>query len=441
MLILDAVKLPPAYSTRQANMNSYVCTGSSCSNLSDNSENSTDETLSPVPRTDGVCRDFMRNVCRRGSHCRYHHPDAEEARRLGLHQQEFLFCHDFQNTGCQRGSCRFIHCSREEEELFRRTGELPVHLAQAAALGLISSEPGLVKGKAPACKDFMKGECRRGAKCKYRHLTAAAYEQELLCDRQQVLPPAAVIVPELGRNVNLDESLTKKRRIGDAGDSSEYYDTSRIVTLTDYQLLMEENQLLRCKVDDLKRHLSVRVATNELLLEQNARYRACKLITVPPIVAVSQMLTSTITPAPTASRPTAVTALHQGPHGITTMATVSRVTINGNREIVMSQPTLHSLVHQPVNMSVAPPLPAINPTASMAIVPMTIPMCAASMTPIAGSNLAAVSLPQGQQPQPMTAMNIAPQQSLPSIIANMPNSNFVSYPIMSQTQLSGTSLG
>lgn len=417
-------------------MNDYTFTGSMCSNMSDNSENSIDETLSPVSHADSVCRDFMRNVCRRGSHCRYRHPDTTEARRLGLQQREYLFCHDFQNAGCRRSSCRFIHCSREEEEAFRRTGELPVHLAQAIALGLISSEPGMVKGEAPVCKDFLKGECKRGVKCKYRHLTAAAYEQELLVDRQRILPAAAVIVPGLGENnASVDESLTKKRKIGDSGgDGFEYYDTCRVVTLTDYQLLMEENQLLRRKVDDLKRHLSVLVATNELLLEQNARYRACKLITVPPIVAVSQMLTPTITPAPTNSRPTAVTALHQGPHGITTMATVSHVTFNGNREIVMSQPTLHSLVHQPVNMSVAPPLPTIDPAASMAIVPMTIPMDAANMAPMAGSNLAAVSLPQGQQP--MATINMNPQPSLPSMIANMPNSNLVSYPIMSQVSAS-----
>lgn len=415
-------------------MNSYNFTGSTCSTLSDNSENSIDETLSPVARTDSICRDFLRNVCRRGNHCRYRHPDNDEARHLGVQQQEYLFCHDFQNAGCRRSNCRFIHCSREEEESFRRTGELPVHLAQAAALGFISSEPGLVKGEAPVCKDFLKGDCKRGAKCKYRHLSAADYELELISDRQRALPSSSVILP--GESVNMDDGGVKRRKIADACDGIDYFDTCRVVTLADYQLLMEENQLLRRKVDDLKRHLSVLVATNELLLEQNARYRACKLITVPPIVAVSQMLTPTITPAPTTSRPTAVTALHQGPHGITTMATVSHVTFNGNREIVMSQPTLHSLVHQPVNMSVAP---TIDPSVSMAIVPMTIPMDAANITAMAGSNRAAVSLSQGQ---PMTAMNMNPQPSLPNMIGNMAaNSNLVSYPIMSQAQLASSSLG
>lgn len=418
-------------------MNNYNFTGSASSTLSDNSENSIDESLSPISNADSICRDFLRHVCRRGNHCRYRHPDANEARRISHQQQEYLFCHDFQNAGCRRSNCRFIHCSREEEDAFRRTGQLPVHLAQAAALGFIASEPGLAKGEAPVCKDFLKGECKRGVKCKYRHLTSAAYEQELICDHQSVIASSSSLVV----SAPPDEPASKKRKMNEGIEGLDYYDTCRVVTLADYQLLMEENQLLRRKVDDLKRHLSVLVATNELLLEQNARYRACKLITVPPnapIVAVSQMLTPTITPALATSRPTAVTALHQGPHGITTMATLSRVTFNGNREIVMSQPTLHSLVHQQVNMSVAQPPPAIDPSVSMAIVPMTIPMDAA----MAGSNLGAVSLSQGQPPpQTLTALNMTPQPSLSNMIAN---SNLVSYPIISQTQMANqpsTSLG
>jgi len=34
-------------------------------------------------------------------------------------------------------------------------------------------------GELPVCKDFLKGECRRGAKCRFRHLSIREYEIEL----------------------------------------------------------------------------------------------------------------------------------------------------------------------------------------------------------------------------------------------------------------------
>lgn len=49
---------------------------------------------------------------------------------------EYNFCHDYQNSGCRRALCKFIHCTREEEEYYKQTGHLPSRLQQAAALGL-----------------------------------------------------------------------------------------------------------------------------------------------------------------------------------------------------------------------------------------------------------------------------------------------------------------
>jgi hypothetical protein len=34
-------------------------------------------------------------------------------------------------------------------------------------------------GEVPVCKDFLKGECRRGGKCRFRHLSIREYEMEL----------------------------------------------------------------------------------------------------------------------------------------------------------------------------------------------------------------------------------------------------------------------
>lgn len=49
---------------------------------------------------DGVCRDYMRNVCRRGNNCKFRHPDNYEAEELGK-QIEYVFCHDYQ-VSCSR---------------------------------------------------------------------------------------------------------------------------------------------------------------------------------------------------------------------------------------------------------------------------------------------------------------------------------------------------
>ncbi|XP_010283028.1 PREDICTED: zinc finger CCCH domain-containing protein 10, partial [Phaethon lepturus] len=75
------------------------------------------------------CRDFLRNVCKRGKRCRFRHPDISEVTNLGVRKNEFIFCHDFQNKECVRLNCRFIHGTKEDEDCYKKTGELPPRLA------------------------------------------------------------------------------------------------------------------------------------------------------------------------------------------------------------------------------------------------------------------------------------------------------------------------
>ena len=364
---------------------------SSCSVPSDTSENG-DEGAA-----DDICRDFLRNVCKRGSYCRYRHLDIAVTKRADLLNRELIFCHDFQNAGCRRANCRFVHCTREEQEHFQNTRLLPAHthVNDSELLSSTSDEP-------PICKDFLKGECHRGAKCKYEHLNEEEIAQK----------SAMVSAVESYKNHFVNEVAVKKRKLIDVYATGQTWVAS-------YKFLEDENQALRHEVDELKRNIAVLVAANELLLEQNARYRSCKLITVPPIVAVSQMLTPTITPAPTASRPGL-----PHPHGITTMATLSHVTINGNRELVVSQPCIASPpTHIVQHVSLAqPPTSSVDQSVSMAInmpphtiVPMTITVDAI--------------------PQNITALNMPQTSHL------MSNSTLVSYPIMSHAHLPSSSLG
>jgi len=113
-----------------------------------------------------VCRDFLRNVCRRGDRCRFLHPvDPTSARRdviAASHHRPLVFCHDFQNAaGCKRGtSCRFAHCTRDEEATYQRTGLLPIHVHRKLSLDVAISKA-LLRGETPVCLDFIKaGGCR-----------------------------------------------------------------------------------------------------------------------------------------------------------------------------------------------------------------------------------------------------------------------------------------
>uniref|UniRef100_A0A5K4FBZ0 C3H1-type domain-containing protein n=1 Tax=Schistosoma mansoni TaxID=6183 RepID=A0A5K4FBZ0_SCHMA len=111
-----------------------------------------------------VCRDYLRNVCKRGKKCKFKHPSLEECERLRRFDK--TFCHDFQNSTCRRPNCKFLHYTKEEEEMFRRTGYLPndVQWSYRPASGTFDE-------KTPICKDFCNGTCNRGSNCKYRHVT------------------------------------------------------------------------------------------------------------------------------------------------------------------------------------------------------------------------------------------------------------------------------
>ncbi|KAK8782714.1 hypothetical protein V5799_015945 [Amblyomma americanum] len=115
-------------------------------------------------------------------------------------------------------------CAAQEEELFRTTGRLP------PSAGGVSEPPQVVGMIPPVCKDFLKGDCRRAGRCKFRHLG----EEE----------------PEAKRRA-LDDEMG-------------------------YRVLQQENAILRRKVDELKKQVADLMATNEFLLDQNAALRLSK---------------------------------------------------------------------------------------------------------------------------------------------------------------------
>ncbi|UXI23179.1 Lysozyme 1 [Sarcoptes scabiei] len=141
---------------QQPQSNSSSKENSTSNNSTQNSNNNSNSN-----NQDDVCRDYLRNVCRRGKQCRFKHPDDSETIK---NKEPFVFCHDFQNRECRRDNCRFLHCTKLEEEFYRSTGKLPQHI--------LAQLPADDWNSIPICKDFINGSCRRGSRCKFRHETS-----------------------------------------------------------------------------------------------------------------------------------------------------------------------------------------------------------------------------------------------------------------------------
>lgn len=171
--------------------------GMNSSNSSNgNGGSNSDSSMSSGPDSK-LCRDFIRNVCHRGKNCKFIHPENIKIR------SDPIFCHDFQQNRCHRPTCKFIHCSREIEEHYKKTGELPENVYENENGNGHHNNHGTVDNRGsgrnvdrnsrgsssngvsrasngngvdnssdvPVCKDYLKGVCNRpfGA-CKYRHV-------------------------------------------------------------------------------------------------------------------------------------------------------------------------------------------------------------------------------------------------------------------------------
>jgi len=166
------------------------------------------------------------------------------------------------------------------------TGELPAHVADAANVGIgVNHTEMVAKGRVPVCKDNLKGECRRGSLCKYRHISNTEYE--FLQRKSEGRESMSSADSRYDRYDSYDAEMSFKRRRMDPDFGNEsfrqfdnpgrgYPPLSPSNRPMSYQLLEEENFMLRKKIEELKKQVSDLTATNEVLLEQNARYRVSK---------------------------------------------------------------------------------------------------------------------------------------------------------------------
>ncbi|NXY00466.1 ZC3HA protein, partial [Centropus bengalensis] len=365
------------------------------------------------PNADDICRDFLRNVCKRGKRCRFRHPDMSEVTNLGVRKNEFIFCHDFQNKECVRLNCRFIHGTKEDEDCYKKTGELPPRLRQkvAAGLGLSPADLPNSKEEVPICRDFLKGDCQRGAKCKFQHLQRDyEYEARGLAAREQgIVPAGRRYEPYDPIYDDEPEAVLKRRRVeGLHFESYEYgFGGARAV---EYRLLEEENILLRKRVEDLKKQVNNLMATNEVLLEQNAQFR-------------NQAKVMTLSSTGTATEQTLA-------------PTVGTVT-NYNHSIAQTHTTLSSQALQPRPVSqqelVAPAGAQAAPPANAAppLNPEITPLSAALAQTIAQGMAPPVSMAPVAVSVAPVAVSMA--QPLGGITMSHATTPMVTYPIASQS--------
>jgi hypothetical protein len=276
---------------------------------------------------------------------------------------------------------------------------------QAAALGIgVNHAEMVAKGGVPICKDNLKGDCHRGAGCKYRHISSSEYEylQRKSEGRLEVYP---------AKDHRMDrfefEQDVKRRRMDPEYSPDSYRSfENRYPPLSpnskplSYQLLEDENCMLRKKVEELKKQVADLTATNEVLLEQNARYRVSKsniLQTLNAAGVQAAIQASSLNPLNT--------SLAQQ------IALNSELTTITQQQQALQQRMVRELTGGQAQCSIAAP-PSLN-TATLSLNPPTI---------------VPVSLPQtmsGLQPSNNQ------QQSLAQTLQDM-NASLVSYPIVSQ---------
>ncbi|XP_075213922.1 zinc finger CCCH domain-containing protein 10-like [Lycorma delicatula] len=352
-----------------------------------------------------VCRDFLRNLCKRGSACKFQHPETRK--------KLYSFCHDFQNGECRRNKyCRFIHSSHEDELHYERTGKLPSHLIDwyQKSRSMSPEESGV-----PICKQYLWSECKRG-NCRYKHVSMSEYrkiqrrstsplknDNVKMCGRQDLHYNENnklrddYYEPELKRSrpSYIDENDARESRVDTPVtlyENANHY-SSRPQPERTYMMLEEENMMLRERVSELKKRVDDLQVTNEFLLEQNAQLRL----------------------------------RDKNATGLTTV-TVPAVTITNTvpgANQIQQAPTPQQMVNAAIR----------TVTASVATVPVSL----AAVTPV---SLAAVSMaPVQQMPPPVVTMaqQAAPPPTDPQVprplpmSMSAPSAPLVSYPIMSRT--------
>ncbi|VDK71784.1 unnamed protein product [Onchocerca ochengi] len=249
-----------------------------------------------------VCRDFLNNMCNRGSRCKFYHPPSIVRQRASQQTPEgieYRFCIDYQNRGCHRDNCRYIHAHREDVDRYKMTGEVTLNLArEIAAVYNCDTINGI-----PFCKEYQTGSCSRGGqRCRYWHINV---EEERERRRRVPRGMPASILPSLARGsgLGLPYSACSNRRSHPytAADIYGAYSKRLRYDLDDDYVrdLERRNAELNKEVEGLKRELArerERYGDLYALFRQRATITAAqqdRANTIPAAAAYYQAASST----------------------------------------------------------------------------------------------------------------------------------------------------
>lgn len=393
-----------------------------------------------------VCRDFLRNVCTRGNRCKYKHPRCEEEPKdiIQLRPGGMVFCHDFQNTVCTRLSCKFVHRSRQDEDYYKLTGELPKPNPELIISN--GSQESIFEREVPLCKDFLKRECQRGKKCKFLHVSESRGYQNKTEEYD---------IPDAKRRHNEDlDKLEYGFRIGErmvANPSTVLCSHCKPISFhakshsfcmhtsgsnpLELCVLHEENLLLRKKVEDLKKQVGDLLATNEFLLEQNAHFRIQGKFSTSTSIATVTLPTVTLPSSVTVPVTTSVTAL--GPLGSLSSVQTAQALVT-----TQSRPTLTASIPFATSVPLNQPSQLATTIATtLGIAPVTINQTTALATqnPALSAATATVTLTPTINAAALQLQG--PHLSDSALTFSASNGgSLVSYPIMTQSILAPSEL-
>lgn len=227
-----------------------------------------------------------------------------------MSSESVVFCHDFQNSSCQRINCRFLHYSLQEEEYYRTYNILP------------STEP---KNSNLFCKDM------------------AAYGQCCHSDACRSTTPQKIDLNNYSQN-NLKRLSVDSRY--DTQNSKRYREcTDDFEILSVIRRLDEEQKNLRRRIESNEIKIADLCATNEYLMQQNAQIRLtnvqCSRTVTNTTSAPHVLGTVSIAPVQVQATPSIVSMAAPQTQLITNSGQPLAITANTSQgQLALSQQTL-----------------------------------------------------------------------------------------------------